>query len=135
MGWAGLSPEENGLGQNHSGPSQIFLGQKPSGPEQKKINNAGPASAWPSDEGRTGRATGGRPLSSVGGPVFQVGRWVQGERGEKILNKKNHFFFSPATSAGRKTKKEQCRSKRHRSVPYFYFIFLIFFCMKRRRFG
>ena len=71
-------------------------------------------------------------MTSVGGPtVWGLGLFGgdvgERERGGKFLQS---FFLSSVAGLGGKEDDEQCRSKRHRSGPFYIYIY-----MKRRRFG
>ena len=70
-------------------------------------------------------SAGGRPMPLVGGPTvwgLRVVLWrCRGEREREVFFLKKHSFSSVAGSGEGKKKGEQCRSKRHRSVFFFFF--------------
>ena len=76
-------------------------------------------------------SAGGRPMTSVGGPTVWGLGLFGGDVGERERREVfSKFFLSSVAGSGGKEEDEQCRSKRHRSGPFFLYIY-----MKWRRFG
>jgi hypothetical protein len=87
-------------------------GEQPAGRPLARLPRSGPP---PRLSGRC--AVGGRPLCPVGG--------LQAKEGPAKFKQKHPFFLLPHCVIGGKKKDEQCRSKRHRSVLSFFFLFFL----------